>query len=86
MKPCENCIVNKDKDAVWCRFSEYCDIYLSNGCVFEDVVQSACHVSEAASVEDIEFEFHLNQTDAEGRAIFVRAGDIVAIVERHKRD
>lgn len=86
LKPCNECVIRKDEDATWCKFPEYCDIHLANGSVFEDVVQSSCQIHDATCAEDICFEFRRNATDEEGRKIIVRAGDIVAIVERHLRD
>jgi hypothetical protein len=54
--------------------------------VFEDVVQQSCKIADVDSVEDIEMTFFLNQPDSEMRYIVLRAGDITAIVERHRRD
>lgn len=85
LKNCQKCIDSKD-DAEWCTFAEYCDIHLSNGSVFEDVVQQSCKIADVDSVEDIEMTFFHNQPDSEMRYIVLRAGDITAIVERHRRD
>jgi hypothetical protein len=70
LKPCQNCISHKLEDAEWCQFPEFCDIHLSNGSVFEDVVQSPCHISDTVSWEDIEFKFRLNEHDKECRLLF----------------
>ena len=83
---CRECIHNKNDGADWCKFPEWCDIHLSNGSVFTDIVQLECHVDKANSVDDIEMVFGYNQPDKERRQIIVRAGDIIAVVVRHCED
>lgn len=86
-KNCQRCIESKSQsdnaEITWCTCSDYLDVHLSNGSVFEDIVLSSCDIMDATCIEDIEMEFCFNVYNKERRHIVIRVGDIVSIVERH---